>query len=146
MLVRKSARFRPDDLYLATRTNAHAGRADCRRGEKATYPGHFLFGDHPVRVNTTGPRKRPGSGSVSDTWLSHRCHIAKGEERVALFGPCGLTEPWGVAEYARPRRFRARLEHLQGLVNPMWPECPAHINADGKWLPFRPASSIRRRM
>src|SRR5262252_993794 len=43
-------------------------------------------------------------------WLVYRCHVAKRDERVPLFGAFGLTAQLGIAEYARPRKFRERLE------------------------------------
>jgi hypothetical protein len=79
-------------------------------------------------------------------WLTYRCHVAKREERVPLFGAFGLTAQLGIAEYARPRKFRERLEHWLRLVNLMWPECPANISADGTYLVIRSASAIVSRM
>jgi hypothetical protein len=32
------------------------------------------------------------------------------------------------ADYARPRKFREKLEGCLKLIRPMWPECPAHID------------------
>jgi hypothetical protein len=43
-------------------------------------------------------------------WLSYRCFTAKGEERIPIFGDFGLAAQLGSADYARPRKFRERLE------------------------------------
>ena len=67
-------------------------------------------------------------------WLSYRCFVAKGRERVPLLGDFGLVSQLGSAEYARPRKFRERLEGWLGLVRAMWPECPAVIDTAGTGL------------
>jgi len=61
------------------------------------------------------------------TWLSYRCFVAKGKERVPLFGEIGLVSQLGSADYSRPRKFRERLEGWLDLVRAMWPECPAPV-------------------
>lgn len=43
-------------------------------------------------------------------WLSYRCFTAKAEERIPIFGDFGLAAQLGSADYARPRKFRERLE------------------------------------
>jgi Plasmid encoded RepA protein len=103
---------------------------------------------HPIPTDLQAARALSGSPAALDlyNWISYRCHIAKREERVPLFGAFGLSAQLGMAEYARPRKFRERLEHWLGLVNLMWPECPAHLNNDGKWLIIRPASAIISRV
>lgn len=40
------------------------------------------------------------------TWLSYRCYIAKGEERIPIFAQFGLANQLGYSVYSRPRRFR----------------------------------------
>jgi Plasmid encoded RepA protein len=99
---------------------------------------------HPIPTDLQAARALSSSPAALDlyNWLSHRCHIAKREHRVPLFGPIGLTAQLGIAEYARARKFRERLEQWLRLVNLMWPECPAHISLDGKWLLIGPASPI----
>ena len=37
----------------------------------------------------------------------------------------------GSSDYARPRKFREKLEGWLKLVRAMWPECLAHIDPDG---------------
>jgi hypothetical protein len=64
-------------------------------------------------------------------WLSYRCFTAKGRERVPLFGDFGLVSQLGSVEYARPRKFREKLEGRLDLVRTMWPQCPAAIDANG---------------
>jgi hypothetical protein len=63
--------------------------------------------------------------------LSYRCFVAKGRERVPLFGDFGLVNQLGSSDYARPRKFRERLEGWLDLVRSMWPECPAAMDTTG---------------
>ena len=67
-------------------------------------------------------------------WLSYRCFTARGRERVPLFGDFGLISQLGSADYARPRKFREKLEGWLDLVRTMWPKCPASIDRDGTGL------------
>jgi hypothetical protein len=58
-------------------------------------------------------------------WLSYRCFTAKGLERIPIFGDFGLATQLGNADYARPRKFRERLDRWLKLVRALWAECPA---------------------
>jgi hypothetical protein len=75
-------------------------------------------------------------------WLSYRSFTAKGEERIPLFGPGGLTAQLGSVEYARPRKFRERLEQWLDSIRRIWPECRAHIASDGTALVIRAGTPI----
>lgn len=75
-------------------------------------------------------------------WLSHRCFIAKGDERIPLFGPYGLAAQISSVEYARPRRFRETLERWLDAVRLLWPNCPARINGDGQSLRIARAVAV----
>ena len=55
-------------------------------------------------------------------------------ERVPLFGEFGLVNQLGSSDYARPRKFRERLEGWLYLVRAMWPECPASMDSNGTGL------------
>jgi hypothetical protein len=59
---------------------------------------------------------------------------ARGRERVPLFGDFGLISQLGSADYARPRKFREKLEGWLDLVRTMWPQCPASIDQNGTGL------------
>jgi hypothetical protein len=87
-----------------------------------------------VRKLLGGPAKAlSASPAALDlfTWLSYRCFTARGRERVPLFGEFGLVSQLGSANYARPRKFREKLEGWLKLVRAMWPECPAYVDQDG---------------
>lgn len=76
-------------------------------------------------------------------WLSYRCFTAKAAERIPLFGDFGLAGQLGSADYARPRKFRERLDRWLDLVRTLWPRCPAQITADGDYLMIKPAVALR---
>jgi len=76
-------------------------------------------------------------------WLSYRCFTAKGSERVPIFGDFGLASQLGSVDYARPRKFRERLERWLDLVRSLWPQCPARISGDGDYLLLQPAVALK---
>jgi hypothetical protein len=78
-------------------------------------------------------------------WLSFRCFSAKGEETIPLCGGLGLAVQLGNVEYARPRKFREKLQEWLQVVKGMWPECPARISPDGRRLLIRPAAALPAR-
>jgi hypothetical protein len=91
---------------------------------------------HPIPTDLEAAKALSSAPAALDlfTWLSYRCFNAKGEERIPIFGDFGLVHQIGCAEYARPRKFRERLERWLDLVKALWPDCPAHINNDGDYL------------
>lgn len=70
-------------------------------------------------------------------WLSYCSFTAKSEERIPFFGASGLTAQLGSIEYARPRKFRERLEQWLDSIRQIWPGCRAHIASDGTALVIR---------
>lgn len=92
--------------------------------------------DHPIPTDLEAAKALSSCPAALDLfmWLSYRCFTAGGRERVPLFGALGLAGQLGSAEYARPRKFRERLEGWLGLVRAMWPACPARIAPDGTGL------------
>jgi hypothetical protein len=75
-------------------------------------------------------------------WLSYRSFTAKGEERIPLFGAGGLTAQLGSVEYARPRKFRERLEQWLDSIRQIWPECRARVAPDGTALIVKACTAI----
>jgi hypothetical protein len=92
--------------------------------------------EHPIPTDIEAAKALAGSPAALDlfTWLSYRCFTARGRERVPLFGQFGLVSQLGSVEYARPRKFREKLEGWLKLVRAMWPGCPAVIDTGGTWL------------
>lgn len=75
-------------------------------------------------------------------WLSYRCFTAKGQERIPIFGDFGLAAQLGSVYYARPRKFRERLERWLDLVRTLWPACPARITGGGSHMLIQPAMAL----
>ena len=119
-----------------------------RDADQATLPGEFqneivlsheFFNEiisHPIPTDMEAAKALSGSPAALDLfmWLSYRCFVAKGRERVPLFGDFGLVNQLVSADYARPRKFRERLEGWLDLVRAMWPECPAAMDTTGTGL------------
>jgi hypothetical protein len=91
---------------------------------------------HPIPADLEAAKALSSSPAALDLfmWLSYRCFTARGRERVPLFGDFGLVSQLGSIDYARPRKFREKLEDWLELVHSMWPECPASIDSDGRGL------------
>jgi hypothetical protein len=89
---------------------------------------------HPIPTDLQAAKALSGSPAALDlyNWLTYRCHLARREDRVPLFGDFGLTQQLGIAEYSRRRKFRECLENWMHLVKAMWPECPATLSSDGR--------------
>ena len=102
--------------------------------------------NHPIPSDLEAAKVLSSSPAALDLfmWLSYRCFIARGRERVPLFGEYGLVSQLGSADYARPRKFREKLDGWLGLVRAMWPACPASIDAGGTGLLVDHASAVLR--
>jgi hypothetical protein len=100
--------------------------------------------EHPIPTDMDAVRVLSSAPATLDLfmWLSYRCFAAKGEELVPIFGPRGLAAQLGNVEYARPRRFREKLEDWLRAIHGMWPECPARISADGSALIVNRAAAV----
>jgi hypothetical protein len=100
--------------------------------------------DHPIPTDLQTAKALVCAPAALDvfTWLSYRCFIAKGEERVPLFGDYGLANQLGSLDYARPRKFREKLAEWLAVIRAMWPACPARIASGGKYLIIGPACAI----
>ncbi|MCU1325243.1 MAG: plasmid encoded RepA protein [Bryobacterales bacterium] len=99
---------------------------------------------HPIPTDMEAAKALSCSPAALDlfTWLSYRCFVAKGRERVPLFGNAGLVSQLGSADYSRPRKFRERLDGWLDLVRALWPECPAKIDENGTGLWVDRASAV----
>ena len=100
--------------------------------------------EHPIPTDLQAAKALSSSPAALDlyTWLSYRCFVAQGEERISLFGDFGLANQLDCVHYSRQRRFRERLEQWLGLVRVMWPECPARISHDGHSLVVDQANAL----
>ena len=102
---------------------------------------------HPIPTDLDAVRALAASPAILDLfmWLSYRCFAAKTEESVPIFGAVGLAAQLGNVEYARPRKFREKLEGWLDVTRAMWPECPARISKSGDYLVIGPAASLTGR-
>ena len=100
--------------------------------------------DHPIPTDMEAAKALSCAPAALDlfTWLSYRCYVAKGRERVPLFGDSGLVSQLGSADYSRHRKFRERLDGWLNLVRAMWPECPAMIDSNGTGLYVDRANAV----
>lgn len=100
---------------------------------------------HPVPSDLEAVKLLAATPAVLDLfmWLSYRCYVAKGEEKIPLFGHYGLTAQLGSVEYSRPRRFRAMLEQWLEQVAVVWPECSAQVIDRGQYLRITPAAAVK---
>ena len=103
---------------------------------------------HPIPTDLEAAKVLSASPAALDlfTWLSYRCFTARGRERVPLFGQFGLVSQLGSTEYARPRKFREKLEGWLQLVRAMWPQCPASLDKDGTSLMLDHAAAVCHRV
>jgi hypothetical protein len=127
-----------------------------RDSNQALLPGGFeneiVLSDEFFREVTTHsiPTDLEGAKALSPApaaldlfmWLSYRCFTAKGQEKIPIFGDFGLAAQLGSADYARPRKFRERLERWLDLVRALWPDCPARISGDGDYITLQPAMAL----
>jgi len=76
-------------------------------------------------------------------WLVWRSwSLAAGQRsRVPIFGNSGLGQQLGSIEYGRQRDFRNKLTKWLREVKAWWPECPASISSDGRFLLITSARS-----
>jgi hypothetical protein len=107
---------------------------------------HKELGAHPIPADLNAAKALSSSPAAFDLfmWLSHRCFLARGAERVPIFGDFGLANQLGSGVYARRRKFRERLEQWLRLVRVMWPECPARVSNDGLYLTVDRAQAVTR--
>jgi Plasmid encoded RepA protein len=92
--------------------------------------------NHPIPTDLEAAKALSSCPAALDLfmWLSYRCFMARGRERVPLFGEFGLVSQLGSVAYARPRKFREKLQGWLDLIRTMWPECPASIDQGGTGL------------
>lgn len=99
---------------------------------------------HPIPADLEAVKMLAGAPAVLDLfmWLSYRCFTAKGHEAIPLLGAFGLASQIGSIKYARPRRFREKLDQWLESIRVLWPECPARISPDGLSLMVNKAHAV----
>jgi hypothetical protein len=91
---------------------------------------------HPIPTDLEAVKLLASAPAILDlfVWLSYRCFTARGKESIPIFGDFGLVRQIGTVEFARPRRFREKLNQWIRTIRLVWPECPAKISSDGLYL------------
>ena len=92
---------------------------------------------HPIPADLEAVKVLAGSPAVLDLfmWLVVSLFSGQGTRKASpLFGAYGLSAQIGSIEYARPRRFREKLEQWLEMIRVLWPGCPARISSDGTSL------------
>jgi hypothetical protein len=102
---------------------------------------------HPIPTDLEAVKILAPSPAALDlyVWLSYRCFTAKGPESIPIFGPFGLIQQIGSVEYSCARRFKAKLRQWLRTIRLLWPECPARISADGRYVIVEHAESVQAR-
>ena len=73
-------------------------------------------------------------------WITWKSWTVNGLcARVPIFGPNGLSNQLGTQYYSVERLFRHKLLQWLGQVKQLWPECPACVSEDGRYLVVRSA-------
>jgi hypothetical protein len=100
---------------------------------------------HPIPTDLEAVKLLASAPAIMDlfVWLSYRCFTSKGKESIPIIGDFGLVRQIGTVEYARPRRFREKLERWLRTIRMVWPECPAKISSDGRHLVISHATAVR---
>ena len=117
---------------------------ECQNMILLIYAFYSEIQNHSIPTDLEAAKALSSSPAAYDLfmWLSYRCFTARGRERVPLFGHFGLVSQLGSIEYARPRKFREKLEGWLQLVRTMWPACPATIESGGDALILAPGTSV----
>ena len=68
-------------------------------------------------------------------WISWKSWTVNGQPaRIPMFGPNGLSQQLGTAKYSVDRLFRHKVSRWLTHVKLLWPECPAQVSHDGRFL------------
>ena len=99
---------------------------------------------HPIPMDLEAVRLLSAAPAILDlfVWLSYRCFTCRRKESIPIFGNFGLGRQIVSVEYARPRRFREKLDLWIGTIRLLWPECPAKISSDGRYLVIEHAAPV----
>ena len=127
---------------MRLRFNSHPTAVDASRGLHENVitlseAFHQEIDQHPIPVEREAVAclaHAPGTLDfyiwlVWKTWTVNRASV-----RIPLFGPHGLSQQLGTAEYSNDRFFRRKIQHWLRQVKVVWPDCPAVVSNDGQVL------------
>ncbi|HXJ93009.1 MAG TPA: replication protein RepA [Terriglobia bacterium] len=88
-------------------------------------------------------------------WITWKSWTVNGQAaRIPIFGPNGLSNQLGAIQYSVDRLFRHKILQWLRHVRLLWPQCPANVSQDGRFLvvhssrqsaALHPVESHRRR-
>jgi hypothetical protein len=68
-------------------------------------------------------------------WIAWKSWTVNGQPvRIPIFGPNGLGHQLGTTEYSVDRTFKHKIGQWLKHVKVLWPECPAQISQDGRFV------------
>ena len=87
---------------------------DCQNVVVLTPEFYREVTSHPIPTDLQAAKALSCAPAALDlfTWRSYRCFIAKGEERIPLFGEFGLVSPLGSGQYQRFATDRSECAHF----------------------------------
>jgi hypothetical protein len=99
----------------------------------------------PVDLNVVRALRDAPANLDFFLWLTLRSWTVpqSATARIPLFGPEGLTQHLGCAEYSNKRRFRQKVKEWLTVIQTAWAECAASL--DGDYLLVGHAEAIHRK-
>jgi len=100
--------------------------------------------EHPIPVEREVVAALAHAPGLLDfyVWITWKTWTVKGQSAyVPLFGLNGLCSQLGTKGYSVDRLFRHKVAHWLAIVKQFWPDCPANIPPDGKYLAIRSSKS-----
>jgi hypothetical protein len=92
---------------------------------------------HPIPVERDVVATLANAPGLLDfyIWITWKSWTVNGQPaRVPLFGPNSLTNQLGSKPYSVGRLFRHKITQWISHVKQLWPECPACLSDDGRFL------------
>jgi len=117
-----------------TRTTVHPVRThDFSVGYSGSHSDPTLQFGHEYAPHYA-PRPEPPK-STTNGFSSVASWTMNGQPaRVPIFGENGLSHQLGTAQYSVDRLFRHKIVHWLGQVKLLWPQCPAQVSDDGRFV------------
>ena len=101
--------------------------------------------DHPIPVERDVVAALAHAPGLLDfyIWITWKSWTVNGQpSRVPLFGKNGLINQLGTKQYSADRLFRHKLSLWLDHVKHLWPECPAWLSDDGRFLLVRSSRKL----
>jgi hypothetical protein len=93
--------------------------------------------DHPIPVEREVIAALAHAPGLLDlyVWIAWKSWTVNGQPaRIPIFGANGLGHQVGTTEYSVDRTFKHKITQWLKHVKLLWPECPAQISQDGRFV------------